>query len=50
MTTIETQNDEDDESTSNTPDDQRSEDEAEIPAGTRDSVLTISDLTSDNEK
>ena len=48
--TIETQNDADDESTSNTPDDQWSEDEAEIPAGTTDSMLTISDFVSDNEK
>ena len=40
--TIETQNDADDESTSNTPGDQWSEDEAEIPEGTTDSMLTIS--------
>ena len=48
--TIETQNDADDESTSNTTDDQWSEDEAEIPAGIADSMLTISDFLSDNEK
>ena len=48
--TVETQNDADDESTSNIPDDQWSEDEAEIPAGTTDSMLTTSDFVSDNEK
>ena len=47
---IETQNDADDETTSNVPDDQWSEDEAEIPAGTTDSMLTASDFVSDNEK
>ena len=47
---IETQNDADDETTSNIPDDQWSEDEAEIPAGTMDSMLTTSDFVSDNEK
>ena len=47
---IETQNDADDESTSNIPDDQWSEDEAEIPAGTTDIMLTTSDFLSDNEK
>ena len=41
---IETQNDADKETTSNIPDDQWSEDEAEIPAGTTDSMLTTSDL------
>ena len=48
--TIETQNDADDESISNIPDDQWSEDEAEIPAGTTDSMLTTLDFVSDNEK
>ena len=47
---IETQNDADDETTSNIPDDQLSEDEAEIPAGTMDSMLTTSDFVSDSEK
>ena len=47
---IETQNDADNETTSNIPDDQWSEDEAEIPAGTTDSMLTTSDFVSDNEK
>ena len=47
---IETQNDANDESTSNIPDDQWSEDKAEIPAGTTDSMLTTSDFVSDNEK
>ena len=47
---IETQNDANDQSTSNIPDDQWSEDEAEIPAGTTDSMLTTSDFVSDNEK
>ena len=47
---IETQNDADDESTSNIPDVQWSEDEAEIPAGTTDIMLTTSDFLSDNEK
>ena len=47
---IETQNDADNETTSNIPDDQWSEDEAEIPAGTTDSMLTASDFVSDNEK
>ena len=41
---IETQNDADNETTSNIPDDQWSEDEAEIPAGTTDSMLTTSDF------
>ena len=47
---IETQNDAGNETTSNIPDDQWSEDEAEIPAGTTDSMLTSSDFVSDNEK
>ena len=47
---IEMQNDADNETTSNIPDDQWSEDEAEIPAGTTDSMLTTSDFVSDNEK
>ena len=47
---IETQNDACNETTSNIPDDQWSEDEAEIPAGTTDSMLTTSDFVSDNEK
>ena len=47
---IETQNDADNETTSNIPDDQWSEDEAEIPAGTTDSMLTASDFVSNNEK
>ena len=47
---IETQNDADNETTSNIPDDQWNEDEAEIPAGTTDSMLTTSDFVSDNEK
>ena len=47
---IETQNDADNETTSNIPDDQWSEDETEIPAGTTDSMLTTSDFVSDNEK
>ena len=47
---IETQNDADDESTSNISDDQWSEDQAEIPAGTTDTMLTTSDFVSDNEK
>ena len=48
--TIETRSDADDETTSNIPDDQWSEDEAEIPAGTTDSMLTTLDFVSDNEK
>ena len=44
------QNDADNETTSNIPDDQWSEDKAEIPAGTTDSMLTTSDFVSDNEK
>ena len=48
--TIETQNDANDESTPIIPDDQWSEDEAKIPAGTTDSMLTTSDFVSDNEK
>ena len=47
---IETQNDADNETTSNIPDDQWSEDEGEIPAGTTHSMLTSSDFVSDNEK
>ena len=48
--TIETQNDAGDETTSNIPEDQWSEDEAEIPAGTTDSMMTTSDFVSDSEK
>ena len=49
-TYTETQNDADDETISNIPDDQWSGDEAEILAGTTDSMLTTSDFVSDNEK
>ena len=47
---IETQSDACDKTTPNIPEDQWSEDEAEIPAGTTDSMLTTSDFVSDNEK
>ena len=39
-----------DKSTPNIPDDHWSEDEAEIPAGTTDSMLTTSDFASNSEK
>ena len=48
---IETQNNHGgDETTSNITEDQWSEDEVEIPAGTTDSMLTTSDFISDSEK
>ena len=47
---VETQNDAGDETAPDIPDDQWSEDEAEIPAGTTDSMLTTSDFVNDNEK
>ena len=47
---VETQNDAGDETAPDIPKDQWSEDEAEMPAGTTDSMLTTSDFVSDNEK
>ena len=47
---FETQKDADNETTSNIPDDQWSEDDAEITAGTTDSILTTSDFVTDSEK
>ena len=49
---IDTQNDPDvdEETTSNISKDQWNEDEAELPEGTTDNMLTIPDFVSDNEK
>ena len=47
---VETQNDAGDETAPDIPEDQRSEYEAEIPAGATDSMLTMSDIVSNNEK
>ena len=46
----ETSNDEDHQTTSNSPDDEWTEDEAEIPAGVTDSMLTPPDFVNDSER
>ena len=46
----ETSDDKDHQTTSNSPDDEWTEDEAEIPAGVTDSMLTPPDLVNDSER
>ena len=46
----ETSNDEDDQITSNSPQDEWTEDEAEIPAGVTDSMLTTPDFVNDSKR